>query len=78
MCDVSKVEIVTGMRLTSTSVEGFAICVPRTRKSYFQDDLYPSTLCVEESGLTADEWLSGVNAMQRLSSMKPPSMKPCK
>ena len=78
LCDVSKVEIATGLRLTSTTVEGFSICVPRTRTSYFQDDLYPDTLCVEDSPLTAQEWLSGENAVLALSSMKPLNLKPCK
>lgn len=78
MCDVSQVEIATGMRLTSTSVEGFSIRVPRTRRSYFQNDLYPETRCVEESNLTAEKWLSGESAVQQLCSMRPPNMKLCK
>ena len=77
-CDVSKVEIATGLRLTTSSVEGFAIRVPRTRTSYFQDDIYPDTLCVEESSITAEKWLLGNNAAQRTQTLKPTSMKNCK
>jgi len=75
---VSKVEVATGIRLTPSSVEGFAIRVPRTRTSYFQDDIYPDTLCVEESSISAEQWLAGNNAVQRRQSLKPTSMKNCK
>ncbi len=77
MCDVTKVEVACGVRLTSSSVEGFVVRVPRTRTTYFQDDLYPDTLCVEEPGLSAEEWLTGTNVMQKLHSLKPPNMKNC-
>ena len=77
MCDVSAVEIATGLRLTTSAVEGFVVRVPRTRATYFQDDLYPDTLCVEDSSLTAEQWLSGANTMQRVQSLKPPNMKKC-
>ena len=70
-------EIASGMRLTKSAVEGFAFQVPRTRLTYFQDDLYPDTLCVEEPSLSAQQWLQGENAFQTTCSMKPATMKPC-
>ena len=60
------------------TVEGFAYQVPRTRINYFQDDLYPDTLCVEEPALLAQEWFQGKNVAQKSLSMKPQHMKPCK
>lgn len=78
MCDVSKVEIATGVRLTASTVEGFVVRVPRTRTTYFQDDLYPDTLCLEESCITADQWLSGSNTIQGRQNLKPSNMKKCK
>ena len=78
LCDVTKVEIAVGVRLTRSSVEGFTIQVPRTRLEYFQDDIFVDTRCVEESSLSLKEWLGGSNAPQRLVSLKPPNMKSCK
>ena len=78
LCDVTKVEIAVGVRLTTNSVEGFTFQVPRTRVNYFQDDLYPATLCVEKAALTAKEWFQGDNALQKTMSLKPPNMKCCK
>lgn len=70
-------EIVVGLRLTPNTVEQFTFEVPRTRLNYFQDDIYPSTLCVEESALTAGQWLQGENGQQRFLNLKPPNMKSC-
>lgn len=77
LCDVTKAEIAAGVRLTRDSVEGFTVQVPRTRLNYFQDDIYPDTLCVEEASLTVERWLQGENALQKLCSLKPPNMKSC-
>ena len=66
-----------GVRLTSNSVEQFTIKVPRTRLSYFQDDIYPSTICVEESAVRAGQWLQGENGQQKILNLKPPNMKSC-
>lgn len=77
LCDVAKVEITCGMRLTKNSLEGFTFKVPRTRITYFQDDIYPDTLCVEESSLSAEMWLQGENLIQETCSLKPPNMKSC-
>ena len=78
LCDVTKVEIAVGIRLTANSVEGFTFRVPRTRDSYFQDDIYPDTLCLEEPALTVEEWLRGKNALQRILNLKPLNMKTCR
>lgn len=78
LCDVTKAEIAVGVRLTKNSVEGFTIQVPRTRLNYFQDDLYPHTLCVEEASITGEQWLNGENAFRKTQSLKPPNMKSCK
>lgn len=72
-----KVEIAVGLRLTTNAIEQFTFQVPRTRLNYFQDDVYPSTLCVEESPLTAKQWLQGENGLQRTCSLQPPNMKSC-
>ena len=78
LCDVTKVEIVVGVRLTANSVEGFTFQVPRTRVNYFQDDLYPDTLCMDKAPLIAKEWLKGKNALQKTLNLKPSNMKSCR
>lgn len=70
-------EIEFGIRLTRNTIELFTFQVPRTRLNYFQDDIYPPTLCVEESPLTAGQWLQGENGQHRTCSLKPPNMKSC-
>ena len=75
MCDVTKVEIAVGTRITADSVESFTFQVPRTRLEFFQDDLYPDTLCVEDSPLTCQQWIQGENRKQKVCSMKPADMK---
>lgn len=75
LCDVTKVEVAVGLRLTNNAIEMFTFQVPRTRLNYFQDDIYPNTLCVEESSLTAKQWLQGENGQQRTCSLQPANMK---
>lgn len=77
LCDVERVEVLRAVRLTKSSVEQFTIRVPRTRLEYFQDDIYPATLAVWESALSAQEWLSGKDGVQRRVSLQPQGMKPC-
>lgn len=77
LCDVKRVEVLRAVRLTKSSVEQFTIRVPRTKLEYFQDDIYPATLAVWESALSAQEWLSGKDAVQRRVSLQPQGMKPC-
>lgn len=77
LCNVERVEVLRGVRLTKSSVEQFTIRVPRTRLEYFQDDVYPATLAVWESALSTQEWLSGNNGVQHRVNMQPQGMKPC-
>ena len=77
LCDVQRVEVLRGVRLTKSSVEQFNIRVPRTKLEYFQDDIYPATLAIWESALSAQEWLDGMNGVQRQVSLQPQGMKPC-
>ena len=77
-CDVKRVEILKGVRLTKNSIEHFAIRVPRTRLEFFQDDIYPNTLVHWESALSASQWLEGKDSSQRTLSLQPPGMKPRK
>ncbi|XP_064636401.1 coronin-7-like isoform X2 [Lineus longissimus] len=73
-CDVKKVEFARSYRLTNTTVEPLIFTVPRVKKEYFQDDVFPDTKVLWEPTLTADEWFSGVDKEPRRISLKPEGM----
>ena len=75
-CQVRDVEVVRGVRLTQSSLEGFGFKVPRVRTEFFQDDLFPLTEATWEPLLTADEWLSGNKPDIRKVSLQPDGMTP--
>jgi len=61
MCDIKEVEFSRILKLTNdNSVQPHRLFVPRTRKDYFQDDIFPPSQCrAEEPTLTADEYFQG-------------------
>ncbi|KAM7371987.1 hypothetical protein PAMP_009187 [Pampus punctatissimus] len=75
-CNVRDVEIAVGLMLTKTAIEPVAFKVPRVKKEFFQDDLYPDTAVCWEPALTASAWLSGSNSQHRKISLKPNDMTP--
>ncbi|XP_024127253.1 coronin-7 [Oryzias melastigma] len=75
-CNVRDVEIAVGLMLTKTTIEPVAFRVPRVKKEFFQDDLYPDTAVWWESALTASAWLSGSNGQHKKISLKPKDMTP--
>ncbi|XP_034047077.1 coronin-7 isoform X1 [Thalassophryne amazonica] len=75
-CNVREVEIATGLMLTKTTVEPVAFKVPRVKKEFFQDDVYPDTVVWWEKALTASAWLTGSNGQHRKISLKPKDMTP--
>ena len=77
-CDVRKVEIGRGVRLTASTVDQFTIRVPRTRTEYFQDDLYPLTPVTWKPVQSAQEWFDGCQSKEREKvDLRPTDMKPC-
>ncbi|KAF9209964.1 Coronin-7 [Haplosporangium sp. Z 27] len=76
-CDVKEVELAKMYRLTYNSVEVIRVSVPRNKKEYFQDDIYPDTVDVETPTLTASEFFSGSNldAQPKRISLCPPGME---
>ena len=75
-CQVREVEVVRGVRLTQSSLEGFGFKVPRVRTEFFQDDLFAPTRVTWEPLLTADEWLAGKKPEIRRVSLQPDGMTP--
>ncbi|KAF7243091.1 Coronin-7 [Varanus komodoensis] len=75
-CDVREVEIARAVRLRQNSIEPVAFRVPRVKKEFFQDDLYPPTDVWWEPALSAAAWLQGSDGQHRKLSLQPEDMTP--
>lgn len=75
-CNVLDVEIAVALMLTKTTIEPVAFKVPRVKKEFFQDDVYPDTTVCWEPALTAAAWLSGSDGQHKKISLKPKGMTP--
>ena len=76
VCQVRECEVVRGVRLTQSSLEGFGFRVPRVRTEFFQDDLFPETEITWRPVQTADEYLSGKKPEITKISLQPEGMVP--
>nr|XP_055050873.1 coronin-7 [Misgurnus anguillicaudatus] len=75
-CNVGDVEVARAVRLGKSTVEPLAFKVPRVRKEFFQDDIFPDTAVWWEASLTAASWLSGSDGRHRKVSLRPKDMTP--
>ncbi|KAM4697331.1 coronin-7-like [Rhinophrynus dorsalis] len=75
-CAVRDVEVLRSLRLNSSSLEPVAFRVPRVKKEFFQDDLFPPTRVTWEPALSAEDWLSGKDRQQRNINLCPDGMIP--
>lgn len=75
-CNILDVEIAVALMLTKTTIEPVAFKVPRVKKEFFQDDVYPDTSICWEPALTAAAWLSGSDGQHKTMSLKPKDMIP--
>ncbi|XP_054992964.1 coronin-7 isoform X1 [Sorex araneus] len=75
-CDVRDVEFARCLRLRQASLEPVAFRLPRVKKEFFQDDVFPETAVTWEPALTAQAWLGGANGQPRLLSLHPSDMTP--
>ncbi|XP_009991627.1 PREDICTED: coronin-7-like, partial [Chaetura pelagica] len=76
MCEVREVEFARALRLGQSTLEPVAFCVPRVKKEYFQDDIYPPTRVWWEPALGGRAWLAGQDGQQLRASLQPPDMTP--
>ncbi|RLV71539.1 hypothetical protein DV515_00017345 [Chloebia gouldiae] len=76
VCEVREVEFARALRLGQSTLEPVAFHVPRVKKEYFQDDLYPPTRVWWEPALAAGAWLGGQDGQQRRASLRPADMVP--
>ncbi|KAK3809740.1 MAG: hypothetical protein J3R72DRAFT_81453 [Linnemannia gamsii] len=58
-CNVKEIELAKMYRLTYNSVEVIRVCVPRNKKEFFQDDLFPDTVDVETPSVEAADFFAG-------------------
>ncbi|XP_053847709.1 coronin-7-like isoform X1 [Vidua macroura] len=75
-CEVREVEFARALRLGQSTLEPVAFHVPRVKKEYFQDDVYPPTRVWWEPALGAGAWLDGQDGQQRRASLRPADMVP--
>ncbi|XP_032559819.1 coronin-7-like isoform X4 [Chiroxiphia lanceolata] len=75
-CEVREVEFARALRLGQSTLEPVAFHVPRVKKEYFQDDLFPPTRVWWEPALGAGAWLAGQDGQQRRASLCPAGMVP--
>uniref|UniRef100_A0A8C8SSG2 Coronin n=1 Tax=Pelusios castaneus TaxID=367368 RepID=A0A8C8SSG2_9SAUR len=75
-CDVREVEFARAVRLRQSSIEPVAFRVPRIKKEFFQDDIYPPTAVCWEPALPATAWLVGSDGQHRKLSLQPKDMTP--
>uniref|UniRef100_A0A8D0HHX5 Coronin n=1 Tax=Sphenodon punctatus TaxID=8508 RepID=A0A8D0HHX5_SPHPU len=75
-CNVQEVEFARALRLRHSSVEPVAFRVPRVKREFFQDDIYPPTAVWWESALSATAWLAGSDRQHRKISLQPRDMTP--
>ncbi|XP_026864930.2 coronin-7 isoform X2 [Electrophorus electricus] len=73
-CNVRDVEVARAVRLGKTTIEPVAFKVPRVRKEFFQDDVFPDTAVWWEPALSAAAWLSGSDGQHRKISLRPTDM----
>jgi coronin-7 len=77
-CDVRKVQIATGYRLTPNSIETLELCVPRIQSEFFQDDIFvPTRDYSSPLWPSSSDWLQDRNKQEPvIVDLKPPDMEP--
>ncbi|XP_051877130.1 coronin-7 isoform X3 [Pristis pectinata] len=75
-CSVREVEIARALCLGHNSLESVIFKVPRVKKEFFQDDIFPDTTIWWRPALSASAWLAGANGQHKKMSLKPDDMTP--
>ncbi len=73
-CDIREVEIARMLKLHSDRIEPVKFIVPRQRKEFFQDDLFPATRSTTRWSSAATEWAAGATVEPVLESVMPAGM----
>lgn len=75
--DIKGVEILSSLRLTSSTVEKVSWSVPRAKVEFYQDDVFVPTRDVEAATCSAEDWLAGKNVPLSLVDLRPEGLTPC-
>ncbi|XP_072916176.1 coronin-7 [Hemitrygon akajei] len=75
-CNVREVEVARAFRLGHNSLESVSFKVPRVKKEFFQDDIFPDTTIWWRPALSASAWLAGSNGQHQKMCLKPNDMTP--
>ncbi|KAG0224458.1 Coronin-7 [Actinomortierella wolfii] len=76
-CDVREVELMKMYRLTYNSVEVIKVTVPRNKKEFFQDELFPDTVDVEQPSMDAAAFFAGHDVvLPKKIALCPADMEP--
>jgi coronin-7 len=73
-CNVRDVEIFKVLKLTQDCADPISFIVPRQRKEFFQDDIYPP-IPARQAVCSASEWAAGSKAQPKLVDLKPSDMQ---
>eukprot|EP01099_Mayorella_cantabrigiensis_P001770 TRINITY_DN1776_c0_g1_i1.p2 TRINITY_DN1776_c0_g1~~TRINITY_DN1776_c0_g1_i1.p2 ORF type:complete len:193 (+),score=52.41 TRINITY_DN1776_c0_g1_i1:25-579(+) len=73
-CDVKNCEIMKALKITSYQIQPLSFTVPRTRREFFQDDLFPNTVSGKPV-VSSSEWFDGKDGSIEYISLKPTNMK---
>lgn len=75
-CDVKSAEIAKAYRLTKDNrVEKISFTVPRVKLGFFQDDIFPDTVDLHSSYLSAQDWFNGTTIQLKFINLQPDNMK---
>lgn len=72
--NVRNVEIMKVYKLALDKIVPISFTVPRVRKEFFQDDIFPDTIS-DAPTLTSESWFSGETKAPLLKSLQPSDMK---
>ncbi|KAJ3159447.1 Coronin-7 [Geranomyces michiganensis] len=76
VCDVRAIEIAKGYRITPAAIETVSFTVPRLKREFFQDDIFPPTRDVSKPAIGVDEWLTGAKVVTTTVDLAPADMIP--
>ncbi|KAI8592928.1 hypothetical protein BDZ88DRAFT_406604 [Geranomyces variabilis] len=74
VCDVRAIEIAKGYRLSSSAIERVSFTVPRLRREFFQDDIFPPTRDATKPALEIEDWLDGGKVELKRVDLAPADM----
>eukprot|EP00795_Rhopilema_esculentum_P000897 gene898-10652_t len=76
ICNVREIEFARIVRITYSTMEQVSFTIPRVKKNFFQDDVFPPTRVKWQPSMSVDEWMGGANTPQERLDLRPSDMEP--